>query len=504
MSPPPTTSYPTQSLVDRPPDSDDSSPYIIEYTCGNGPDSSGQISSDITFAYEIHNNLDVSAGDALKEAKKSILADIANRLGCSETSNIRFLQLSEDYLSKVIGIASNNVDGVDRNVAGCTVEVETNTPTTCTPVMGGITILAKSGTNPQVLKGISDHVKEIIESSMTFGEYESKAVVKAVYIGDRIKSTDKGITASVDPYVQPESSKVTLYALYALIIACVLLLCLLYCAIRSARRGARKQMQQVDDDLALMEDNYNFRSGGFNYRDEPQHVIHGQNPMLSAFGDPDMNSSQRSRRRSSSRGKSRRNIDPDDSHQPGRRSSSRDVTSGLEGEYSRSMSQQDASTNFSRASTNGSRDHSQASFQPPPPRPRSKSPSIQNSRRKPPPPNIMRAADIDDNSGSESDSSPEYPTPMRRQSTGTSSSKNSRNKLNPPPPMRRANTGEPGHFQNSQTNFQSRASTGMISPKFDDGSHESRSAASDKEERRKRLEAAKARAMNRRSARDLV
>ena len=263
-------------------------------------------------------------------------------------------------------------------------------------------------------------------------------------------------------------------------------------------------MQQVDDDLALMEDNYNFRSGAFNYRDEPQHVIHGQNPILSAYEDPNMNSSQRSRRRSSSRGRSRRNIDPDDSHQPGRRSSSRDVTSGPEGEYSRSMSQQDASTNFSRASTNGSRDHPQASFQPPPPRPRSKSPSIQNSRRKPPPPNIMRAADIDDNSGSESDSSPEYPPPMRRQNTGTSSNNNSRNKPNPPPPMRRANTGEPGHFQNSQSNFQSRASTGRISPKFDDGSHESRSAASDKEERRKRLEAAKARAMNRRSARDLV
>lgn len=427
----------------------ESESLFIEYNCGNGADPGLQTYIDVIFAYEIHNKLDTAAIDALKEAKKLMLADIARRLGCSESFN-RNMQQSEDNFSKIIGISSSKVDGLDPDVAGCTEEVQVNTQTTCTPAKGGFTLFVKSGTDQVVMNDISDRVKSIIEYSMTLGEYETGFILKAVYIGDRVQNTPDSIIT----YTEPDPSKASEYALYALIVACLILLCLLCMTLRSSRRRTRKQLRKEDEELAFDQymENYN-RPVSLGHNDAPQHFMNGQNPMHpTTVKDAYMKSQSQIPRNTS-----RRSVYRDDLARPGKRGSTKGSRREIDQSGYQRASNLEGESDHSGGSreSNGTRDYPEA-LPPRPPPPRSKSTPIimkQPSRRKPPPAKMM-------NLQSEDDSSDE---------SSSSSSESDKSQDTPPPPVRRENTNESA-------------------------------SALAKDERRQRLEAAKARAASRRSA----
>ena len=445
-----------------------------------------------------------------------MLADIARSLGCYE-SRIRNMQQSDDDFSNIIGISSVKVDGLDLDVAGCTVEVQVDAQTSCTPVKGGFTLFVKSGTDQDTMKDLSDRVKSIIEKSMTFGEYETGSILKAVYIGDRVQTTPD----SINTYSEPEPSKdVSQYALYALIVACLVLLCLLCMALRSMRRRTRKQLRKEDEELAFDQymESYNRpnRPAPLDFTDEPQHIVNGQNAMFPAQGREAYMRSQSH----SSRNSSRRSIHLDDSTMSGNRRISRGSSRGSSKESrrkldpslsSRAPNREGSSINFSQASTNGSRDPEAPFFRPPPPRSKS-TPFInkQSGRRKPPPAKMKDIQAEDDSSDEINSSSSESqdippPTYTRRATGATSTSATSNDYFHDSQPMSRANTGATSnYFHDSQSNTLGRASSGRISVSNDDGDDESAFALAKKDERRQRLEAAKARASSRRSARTLT
>lgn len=389
-----------------------------------------------------------------------MLEDIALRIGCDESSNrSRNMQQSEvdNSFSNAIGITSSKVDGLDLSVSGCTEEVQLETPTTCTPATGRFTVFAKSGTDQKTLQDISDRIKSIIEKSMSFGEYVTGPIVKTIYIGDRVE------TASDSIYTQsePEPSKRIQYALYGLIAACLVLLCLLCVTLRSSRRRARKQLQRDDEELAFDEYMESRNRPSFDFDDEPQHINGGQN----RYGrDSYMHSHSQRPIGRSARGTIQ---NWDDSTRP--RSRSRGSSKGSRGseiEQSKYSHAEGASSiDFSRASTNGSHDHSRAStngstrsFPPPPPPPRPNSIPIiqkQSSRGKLPPAEFRDVQAEDDSSDDDSSSD------------SSSSSSESDDTQDSPP------------------------------------NNDAASALS-KDERRQRLEAAKARAASRRSARNIT
>ena len=279
---------------------------FIEYKCGVGVEAGPQTYIDVIFAYELHNELDTAASDALKEAKKLMLDDIARRIGCNELSN-RNMQQSESEegdFSNIIGITSSRVDGLDLDVAGCTEEVQLDTQTTCTPAKGGFALFAKSGTDQNALNGISDRIKLIIENSMADGQYETGSILKTIYIGDRVQTTPDAINI----YSEPEPSKTAQYALYGLIVVCLVLLCLLCMSLRSSRRRARKHFEREDEELAYIESRS--RPVPMDYNDEPQHGINDQN----LYGRDYYMHYQRPRSRSNS--SSRRSMNRDDSTRP--------------------------------------------------------------------------------------------------------------------------------------------------------------------------------------------
>jgi hypothetical protein len=473
-----------------------SEPTLIRYTCGDGANSDSQTSIDVNFAYEIHNKIDVAANVALTEFKKSMLADIAGRLGCYEP----FKRRLEDNVSKIVGILSKEVDGVDQDVAGCTVGVKMDTQTTCTPIKGGFKLFAESGTNLE--NEVVDGVKSMIEHSMTFGQYESSLISKVIYIGDRARANDKAIPASIETYSEPEPSSATTFALYGLIGACLVLLCLLCITFRSSRRGTRKQLPKNDEESAfdrLVKDDIN-RPCAFNYKDEPEHVIDAQNLCRGNERDSILRSqSQISRYSSRGSSSTRKRNDSNDFTRPGSRGSSKDSRTDQKDDFSRSSSQEGGSISFSRASTNESSDHSEArSFRPPPPR--SNSTPIKASRRKPPPPVKTRDIQSKDYSSDErSRSGSEHDTSQGDSSLPSINCSADSQKNFPHSPMR-ANFGS-AYFHDSQSNFQSR--NGRISLSNDARKNESASALS-KDERQKRLEAAKARAFSRKYVRSLT
>mmetsp|Transcript_18086 Transcript_18086/g.36313 ORF Transcript_18086/g.36313 Transcript_18086/m.36313 type:complete len:970 (+) Transcript_18086:107-3016(+) len=422
---------------------------FIEYKCGDGVEAGPQTYIDVIFAYELHNELDTAASDALKEAKKLMLDDIARRIGCNELFN-RKMQQSEsegDDFSNIIGITSSRVDGLDLDVAGCTEEVQLDTQTTCTPAKGGFALFAKSGTDQNALNGISDRIKLIIEKSMADGQYETGSILKTIYIGDRVQTTPDAINI----YSEPEPSKTAQYALYGLIVVCLVLLCLLCMSLRSSRRRARKHFEREDEELAYIESRS--RPVPMDYNDEPQHGINDQN----LYGRDYYMHSHSQRPRSRSNSSSRRNMNRDDSTRPRTRSSSKGSRREIDqSDYSRTSNREGKSIDFSRSSTDGSHDYPDTrSFRPPPPR--SKSTPImqkQSSSRRNLPPAKLRDVQAEDDSSDESSSS---------------SSESDESPNIPPPPPRTDNTG-----------------------------------ATSKDERRQRLKAAKARAASRRSARTLT
>ena len=230
-------------------------PSVVRYTCGDGyqpdvSDTSIPPSSEVAFDYEIHNGIDVTVGDALRDVKGSILSDIAGRMGCYETYSGRKLQDSPDEFGNIIGLQSNANDLPDPDAGGCIVDVETDDPTTCTPVSGGFTVYAKPGTSESSLQETTNSLKGIIETGMGAGIYETETMDKAIYIGDRdkfAKASPAPINAQSDE--ADESNEGMQIAIYALACACLILICLLWFTCWTYRE--KEQKRKDDEEMAF-------------------------------------------------------------------------------------------------------------------------------------------------------------------------------------------------------------------------------------------------------------
>ncbi|KAL7546299.1 hypothetical protein ACHAWF_009626 [Thalassiosira exigua] len=229
-------------------------PKLVQYTCGDGyePDPSDTRippSSGVTFDYDVHNEIDVTVDDALVDVKQSILADIASFMGCYKTYSGRGLQDSLGSFESITALQSSVMDLPDPEEAGCSVavQVEADSPTTCTPVVGEFTIYALPGTSESSLQKITDSLKAIIEESMGTGRYETELVAKAVYIGDRISEAQPPqIIVQSDGPSGPNQAM--MIAIYSLALACLVLLCLLWFTCRRYRNKVRKEKRQRDEE----------------------------------------------------------------------------------------------------------------------------------------------------------------------------------------------------------------------------------------------------------------
>ncbi|EJK75591.1 hypothetical protein THAOC_02684 [Thalassiosira oceanica] len=228
-------------------------PPLVRYTCGSfefGPnDQTIPPTSGVTFDYDLHNLVDVSVGLSLKDIKRSIMSDVAGRLGCQENSigQRRVLQSSE--FDSIIGLESPANDLPDNEVVCRIDETKSDEPTVCSPVNGGFTLYAKPGTSNAILSSIGNSLKEVVADGMNSGRYESTFVDKAVYIGDR--QNDQVILG------EEEIMSTMELAVYALSAACGLLLCVL-CVILFTRvsrdREKRAKLEDREFQSYMMED----------------------------------------------------------------------------------------------------------------------------------------------------------------------------------------------------------------------------------------------------------
>jgi len=248
VSPPPTNDESPEPLAKM-------RPSEVRYTCGNGYqpdelDASIPPSDDVAFDYEISNGIDVTVVDALRDVKESILSDIAGRMGCYKTYSGRTLQDSSDDFGSIIGLQSNAHDLPDPDAGGCMVAVETDDPSTCTPVSGGFTIYAKPGTSESSLQYTTNSLNSIIETGMVAGLYETETVLKAVYIGDRDK-----FSASSSAPINAQSDGARKFnegmhiAIYVLSCACAILICLLCFTVWTCRE--KEQKRRIDEEMAF-------------------------------------------------------------------------------------------------------------------------------------------------------------------------------------------------------------------------------------------------------------
>ena len=222
------------------------------YECGEGDESDTTI--EVTFDYEIHNKIEISVDEALKDIKESMLSDIAGRLGCSRVFwTERRLQAGFEHIT---GLNSNSRDLPDPDAAGCIVGIRSEEPTICTPVSGGFTLFAKPGTSEEFLVETVSHVKDVVREGMDSGLYETAIVYKAIYIGDRAESNSKArASSSTTVNVQSEttgaSNKGLISAVIGLSCACALLLCLLCLHVNKLRRDRRNERYFSDEEMAF-------------------------------------------------------------------------------------------------------------------------------------------------------------------------------------------------------------------------------------------------------------
>lgn len=90
----------------------------VSYTCrdeSQSIDGESPPSIEVAFDYEMHSSLDVPVSQALEEVKTSILSDVAQRLGCTESIG-RMLQ---DSSGNIIGFMSSRSDMPDPDAGRC-------------------------------------------------------------------------------------------------------------------------------------------------------------------------------------------------------------------------------------------------------------------------------------------------------------------------------------------------------------------------------------------------
>jgi len=228
---------------------------VVQYSCMDGyqfDDSDPSI--DISFDYEIHNGIDVSVGDALRDLKQSMLAEIASRLGCDKRRTLQAAGSSDDGFDNIIALWSNANDLPDPDASGCLVDVETNNPTTCTPISGGFTVYVKPETANSSLEETSNTLKSIVRTGMAAGLYETAAVDKAIYIGKRGDYSDASASAPINAQTvgpDDETNGGLKIAIYALACACLLLLFLLCFAWGNNRKKRLRERRLHDEEMAF-------------------------------------------------------------------------------------------------------------------------------------------------------------------------------------------------------------------------------------------------------------
>ena len=452
-TPEPTTEAPTISPSTQPIETSSGSDSLyIQYNCGDGIEAGAQTYVIVAFAYELHNGLDTAANDALNEAKAFYLDEVARRIGCSESFN-RQLQQTNDDFNNIVGITSSKVDGLDQDVAGCTEDVTLETQSTCSPAKGGFTLFAKPGTTQDTLNNISNSIKSIIKDSMASGKYETGLILKTVYVGDRVQTTPDSIYS----YRDPEPSKSTRNALIGLIVACAVLLCLLCLSLCSSRRRVREQLRREDEELAF--DEY------ISHHDKPYNGGHKR--AADGYETDVYFRSQNQLPRNSNR----RNLNHDDSTRQRIRGSSQGRRRGSDQSYHpRSSSDREGMANeFSRLPSNENYDYPDNRHIPPP---------------SPPPP----------------------PPPPRKLSTAIITARNNRTSSKVRSVLSEDISSNVSSSSSSSSSSETSGSfgTNSTSERRSNDTHSDEAAALAKEERRQRLEAAKARAANRRQARTLT
>ena len=153
-------------------------PPLVRYTCGSSEydpnDQTIQPASEVTFDYDLHNLVDVSVGLSLKDVKRSIMSDIAGRLGCRETSTGQRRALQSLDFDSITRLESPANDLPDNEVV-CRLltdeEAKPDVPTVCSPVNGGFTLYAKPGTSDATLSSIGNALKEVVAGGMNSGRY---------------------------------------------------------------------------------------------------------------------------------------------------------------------------------------------------------------------------------------------------------------------------------------------------------------------------------------------
>ncbi len=221
-----------------------SGPDEIRFTCGDGygdvyqvdqSDMSIPVSAEVVFDYEIHNGIDITVSDALRDIKLSIMQGIADVIQCDIAYSGRRLQNGFD---DIIGLWSNSFDLPDPVASGCIVDVNTTNPSTCTPVSGGFTFFATSGTSKAALDDTSKSLLAIVQTSMDSGQYETGIVEKAIYIGEREKVSKSPILAEamiIHTEGTNKSNKGLMITIYVLASACILLICIVCITARMRR-----------------------------------------------------------------------------------------------------------------------------------------------------------------------------------------------------------------------------------------------------------------------------
>ena len=268
---PPPVSHPAESFLEPETGTSDSSTTgqssVFRFTCGDGFQDDGSNSfppsAEVAFDYELHNSIDTTVMDALKDVKESMLTHLAQKMGCQEGK--RQMQYeSDDMFGSIIGMQSNQNDLPDPNASGCIVEVDLDTPTSCTPAAGGFTIYAKQGTFTAELTDITNAIKQLVQTGMDSGQYETFIVDKAIYIGDREKYT-KAQASTPMSITQAEGDELNnknfVYAISTLSVACFILLCLLCFAIRRSRQRRDFSEHFALNKWAMDEEEINYQHG---------------------------------------------------------------------------------------------------------------------------------------------------------------------------------------------------------------------------------------------------
>lgn len=245
----------------------------ITYNCGNGDQQLDTSSSgiappsiDLTFDYEVHSDIDVAVSQALQEIKQSILSDIAQRLGCTESAERR-LQGSS---GNIIGLMSSRSDMPDPDAAGCLVEVDSFEPTACTPIKSGITVFAEAGTSDADLQNMSQYLKDTIKESMDSGRYETNTVRRVTWIGDRdlyLEELNSAPPVAIQTEPEDAGTNWMKIAMYSLAGVCAFLLCLLCMIIPSTRRKSATH----DEELAMLEYMNSHRESQYKSRPSAEH-----------------------------------------------------------------------------------------------------------------------------------------------------------------------------------------------------------------------------------------